>query len=122
MNNNNSVWGWHLLVDAKEGNIAAIKSKAIITKFADELVKRINMKAYGRPKVVHFAEHDPSKEGYSLVQLIETSLISGHFVDRSGDFFLDCFSCREYDVEIVVDTINKFFAPKSLTTKFILRG
>lgn len=117
-----SVWGWHLLVDAKAGDIKSVTSKKQITKFSIELVKRIDMKAYGKPKVVHFAEHDVEKEGYSLVQLIETSLISGHFVDISGDFYIDCFSCREYNAELVIDTINEFFNPKSLTTKFILRG
>jgi hypothetical protein len=30
---------------------------------------------------------DPKQLGYSLVQLIETSAITGHFCDRSGDAY-----------------------------------
>jgi hypothetical protein len=42
-------------------------------------------KAYGAPVLEHFAEHLPEAAGYSLVQLIETSAITGHFCDLSSE-------------------------------------
>ncbi len=50
------------------------------------------MGSYEEPVLEHFATHDLSKAGYSLVQLIETSPITGHFVDKNGDAYLDVFS------------------------------
>jgi S-adenosylmethionine/arginine decarboxylase-like enzyme len=91
------VWGWHLILDCKAGKQEHITSKELITSFAKYLVKALDMKAFGEPTVVHFAEHDAEKAGYSLIQLIETSNITGHFVDISGDFYLDIFSCKEYN-------------------------
>ena len=45
----------------------------------------------------HRAAHVPQAAGYSLVQLIETSAITGHFCDASGDAYLDIFSCKDFD-------------------------
>jgi hypothetical protein len=42
-------------------------------------------KAYGAPVLEHFAEHLPEAAGYSPVQLIETSAITGHFCDLSSE-------------------------------------
>ena len=47
-----------------------------------------------------------------MFQLIETSLISGHFVDISNTAFLDIFSCNEYNTTDVTDFAKKFFRAK----------
>jgi S-adenosylmethionine/arginine decarboxylase-like enzyme len=54
------------------------------------------MKRFGECRVVHFGKED-RVAGYSMVQLIETSLISGHFSDMTGVASIDIFSCRPYD-------------------------
>lgn len=87
-------WGWHLILDCASCNLN-IQSPNAIREFVADLVHEIDMKAYGDPIIVHFATHDPQKGGYSLVQLIETSAITGHFVDSNGDAYLDIFSCKD---------------------------
>ena len=73
------------------------------------MVKRIKMKAFGEPIVEHFATHDPKAAGFSLVQLIETSAITGHFVDDDGSAYLDIFSCMTFDIETATpDTVVEF--------------
>ena len=47
--------------------------------------------------------------GYSLVQLIETSLVSGHFVDETNRAFIDVFSCAPYDPEAVTAFAGAYF-------------
>lgn len=54
------------------------------------------MQAYGEPQLNHFATHEPEAAGYTLTQLIETSLISGHFVDKNGDCYLDIFRANNF--------------------------
>ena len=115
-------WGYHLMLDCAAGDQDMITNADNITAFSKELVERIDMKAFGDPQVVHFAAHDPSKGGYTLVQLIETSNICCHFVDSTGDFYLDVFSCKEFNNEEVVATVRKFFSPKYITEMFVNRN
>jgi S-adenosylmethionine/arginine decarboxylase-like enzyme len=113
-------WGYHLVLDCFEADKEQISSGENITAFAKELVERIDMKAYGEPQVIHFGEDD--KLGYTLVQLIETSNICAHFSEDTGNFYLDVFSCKPYDKDVVVDTVSKFFSPKYFHETFLERG
>lgn len=112
-------WGYHLVVDCSAGS--NVSDKAHITKFIKELVPAIDMVAFGKPWVEHFATHDESKAGLSFCQMIETSNICGHFVDSSGDFYIDVFSCKPFDASIVGTLIDKYFAPKTTGMRFIER-
>ena len=85
------------------------------------MVEEIDMVAYGQPMIEHFATHDEDKAGWSLVQLIETSSITGHFVDKNGDFYLDVFSCKEFDIDKTIDFVNKHFEPKNINQTYLLR-
>lgn len=106
-------WGWHLVLDCKQCN-DGVKAAYAIRSFVDDLVEQIDMKAYGKPQIVHFATHDPQKGGYSLVQLIETSAITGHFVDLTGDAYLDVFSCKPFSEHTVIDVVMKHFNPQEI--------
>ena len=112
-------WGYHLILDCYDADKEKISSHNNIKAFAETLVERIDMVAYGEPQIIHFGEDD--KAGYTLVQLIETSNISGHFCDDSGNFYLDVFSCKPYSVEAVLETVNQFFAPKKIRERYIER-
>lgn len=114
-------WGYHLILDCRAGNIAKITSRDVIESFIKELVRRIGMKAYGNPTIQHFAEHDILKAGYSLVQLIETSSITGHFVDANGDFYIDIFSCKPYDIKLASEIVEKFFSPTHIRITYLTR-
>lgn len=113
-------WGYHMIVDAYNAPIELISSAPNIEVFAKTLVNRIDMKAYGEPQIIHFGDGD--KEGYTLVQLIETSNITAHFSEDTGNFYLDVFSCREYDREEVIKTVNQFFKPERIIERFFERG
>lgn len=113
-------WGWHLILDCASCN-DNVRNGTVIKAFVEELVPAIDMKAYGQPLIEHFANHDPSKGGFSLVQLIETSAITGHFVDSNGDAYLDIFSCKTIDVEIALAVIRKYFNPMSIKMHFLTR-
>lgn len=118
---NNEFWGYHLILDCAGGIISNVSSAKIIEEFVKELVPAIDMKAYGEPVVVHFASHSEKAAGYSLVQLIETSAITGHFSDTTGDFYLDIFSCKTFDDSIAQEIVKKYFNPVSLRFTFLTR-
>jgi S-adenosylmethionine decarboxylase len=105
------MWGQHFIVDMSECDLTAVKDKETILTFCSELVEKIGMVPYGEPLLEHFAKHIPSASGYTLVQLIETSSITAHFAENSGDIYLDVFSCKEFAKERVLELCNDFFSP-----------
>ena len=114
-------WGYHLILDCKNGNLEKVKSADTIKIFVQELVKEIDMVASGEPNIKHFATHNDDAAGYSLVQLIETSSITGHFVDKNGDCYIDIFSCKAFDIETAKSVVNKHFSPKQIKVTYLTR-
>lgn len=108
------MWGKHLIIDMAAGDKARVRSAEHISRFVETLIEAISMKAYGPPVLQHFAEHVPEAAGYSLVQLIETSAITGHFCDVSGDAYIDIFSCKDFDTDAAIDVVRTAFRPKHI--------
>ena len=108
------MWGKHLIVDMSRGNKERVRSEDHIRQFVVELVEAIGAKAHGPPLLQHMAKHAPDASGYSLVQLIETSAITGHFCDLSGDAYIDIFSCEAFDTSVAIDVIRSAFDPQHL--------
>jgi len=105
-------WGHHLIINAGGCCRRSIRSAQEITKFSNELVQKIDMVAYGPPRVVHFGSG--GKAGFTLVQLIETSNIVAHFVEETDDLYLDVFSCKEFSPHVVEAVLRSYFQPKHL--------
>lgn len=112
MSKNLPSWGKHLVVDAA-GATEAINDKDTIVRFTKQLVKDIDMVAFGEPQVEWFADHDPTKAGYTLVQLIETSAIVIHFVPQTWSLHADVFSCKDFDGNVVVSLLKEYFGIKA---------
>jgi S-adenosylmethionine/arginine decarboxylase-like enzyme len=102
------VWGIATSIDIYHCNPRTIRSAAKIKQFVAELCRLIEMKRFRETQVVHFGEEE-RVAGYSMVQLIETSLISAHFANMTNTTYLDVFSCKAYDPEVVADFAQKFF-------------
>jgi len=114
-------WGYHLILDCKGCDTKKLKDGKNIIAFVKALVPAIDMKAYGEPTLAHFATHNPHAAGYSLVQLIETSSITGHFAEEIGDAYIDIFSCKPFDMEVAKKVVDEFFGPEQIKTFFLTR-
>lgn len=57
---------------------------------------------------------EPRVSGYSMTQLIETSLISGHFANESNAAYLDIFSCKFYLPYVVATFARAFFGAQEV--------
>lgn len=115
-------WGQHLIIDAAQGDLNLVQDVNHIAAFTKVLVEEIDMVAYGEPMIPKFANHDPAKGGASLIQFIETSNICGHFVDSNGDFYIDIFSCKEFDNEKAVRLVQEWFRPKAIAHQVLYRA
>lgn len=101
-------WGLLSCIDLYECDPETIRDAEKIKMFVSRLCKLIEMKRFGETQVVHFGE-DERVAGFSMIQLIETSLISAHFANASNTTYLDVFSCKIYDPQTVAEFAKKFF-------------
>jgi hypothetical protein len=74
------IWGYHALFDCEKCPVEKF-TEGNIRSFIINIVRDIGMKSYGDLMINHFASHTPDVAGFSFCQMIETSNITGHFVD-----------------------------------------
>jgi S-adenosylmethionine/arginine decarboxylase-like enzyme len=125
-------WGLHTAIDLYDCDLAVMTDPDALRRFAADLVDLLDMEAYGPPIVEFFGcgtwkpgdpEHEkPDTAGYTLVQLIQTSSITGHFADGLRRIFLDVFSCKAYDPAVVVEFSRTFFHAGETAHKVLNRG
>ena len=101
-------WGLACSFDIYDCNPDTIRDSEKIRQFVVELCDLIAMKRFGECQVVNFGE-DERVAGFSMVQLIETSLISAHFANASNATYLDVFSCKPYDPAVVEKFALEYF-------------
>lgn len=114
-------WGFHLMLDCSNCKNEAITNPETLKAWVQELVQEIQMVAYGEPQIVHFGENDPKLTGWTVLQLIETSNIMAHFNDFTNEAYIDVFSCREFDRELAIGVVRKYFSPESYSIRYLER-
>lgn len=106
--NKTEYWGVSSSIDLYECDLALMQNAEAIREFVKILCDRIKMRRYGETQVVFFGD-EPRVQGFSMTQLIETSLISAHFADASRAIYLDVFSCAPYKPEDVAEFAKEYF-------------
>ena len=113
-------WGLHTGIDIHGCNPRLVRDAETIKRFVVELCDLIEMKRFGECVVVDFGE-DERVAGYSMTQLIETSLISAHFANQTNAVYLDVFSCKYYNPYVVAEFTKKFFEGKDYDLHYTCR-
>jgi S-adenosylmethionine decarboxylase len=98
-----------------------MQNEAAIKRFVRELCDLIKMRRFGETRLVRFGD-DPRVTGFSMTQLIETSLVSAHFADNSRAIYLDVFSCAPYDPNEAAAFAARFFNAQCHQVQIILRS
>ena len=101
-------WGVSSSIDLYNCDLDLMMNADAIREFVKILCDRIKMRRYGETQVVFFGD-EPRVQGFSMTQLIETSLISAHFANASRAIYLDVFSCAPYDPEDVARFATEYF-------------
>ena len=113
-------WGMASAIDIYDCDPLLIRDAEAIQRFVIELCELIEMKRFGDTQIVHFGE-DEKVAGYSMTQLIETSLISGHFANATNTAYLDVFSCKFYEPRNVAEFAVAFFEGSKYKLHIALR-
>jgi len=114
-------WGLLTSLDLHSCNPETIRDARAIKRYVDELCELIEMRQFGETQIVNFGQ-DEKVAGFSMVQLVETSLISGHFANKSNNAYIDIFSCKFYEPSVVVEFTKKYFEAKNVKMHYILRS
>ncbi len=113
-------WGLASAIDIYGCDPELIRDAKAIRNFVVKLCDLIEMKRFGETIIVNFGEEE-RVAGYSMVQLIETSMISAHFVNFTSAVYLDVFSCKPYDPEVARDFAQDYFKGERSTLNVTLR-
>ncbi len=115
------VFGWELQLDLYECDEFSISNEEKIQNFGLELCKVIDMIPYGPAHTPYFGENSEITKGYSLLQFIETSSITGHFSEGTGAAYLNIFSCKTFDAKLAEDFSVKYFNAQHCISRFTTR-
>jgi S-adenosylmethionine/arginine decarboxylase-like enzyme len=115
------VFGYELILDCYDCDIKIISSKGKLKQYVDELCPLIKMKPYGETLIPFFGEKKKHTKGHSLVQLIETSAITGHFSEYWENAYINIFSCKKFNWEKAEQFTKDFFKVKMMKSHLIKR-
>jgi len=104
-------WGLSSCIDLYDCDRRLMQDANAIKDFVRQLCDRIQMRRFGDTQVAYFGD-DPRVTGFSMTQLIETSLVSAHFADASRTIYLDVFSCAPYEPKDVAGFAAEYFKAK----------
>jgi hypothetical protein len=72
--------------------------------------------------IPHFGHANERTSGYSLVQLIETSSVTGHFSEYNSSAYLNIFSCAWFDAERTAAFCSEYFRAQRIEQVLVRRG
>jgi len=114
-------YGLELILDLYDCDAKTIRSRRKLNEFVNDVCALVKMRKYGKPSIHHFGLNNPHTAGYSLIQFIETSSITGHFSELWNSAYINIFSCKQFNTEKVANFTKKFFDAKRVTKRLILR-
>jgi S-adenosylmethionine decarboxylase len=121
MDQPSACWGVSACIDLYDCDLKLMQDEQAIKRFAREFCALIKMRRFGETQVVRFGD-DPRVTGFSMTQLIETSLVSAHFADNSRAIYLDVFSCAQYEPNAAANFAARFFKAHRCQVQVVVRS
>jgi len=126
MNNNNTPYGYELILDLHGCDPSTFNRKSLRAYF-NKLCKAIDMKRcelyfwddVGVP--AKEKENLPHTKGTSAVQFILTSNITIHTLVLLKAAYVNIFSCKQFDRKVAEKITKEWFGAKKCRTHFIER-
>ena len=115
------LYGIETVIDLHECDGEIISSEQKLRAYLRKIVRLLDMVAYGQPIVERFGFNAEHTAGYSIVQLIETSSITGHFSEAFRSAHINIFSCKAYDTRAACEFTRRFFGAADATARVLKR-
>jgi len=120
------MYGKELIVDLHGCVLPCTRTR--IQSFMEQLCKLINMER----EDLHFWDYEGDQEAYdaaedhlkgiSAVQFIKTSSIVIHTIDVQRKVFLNIFSCKDFETQMVLDFCSEYWGSHGLKFEELERG
>ncbi|MFH1777485.1 MAG: S-adenosylmethionine decarboxylase [Candidatus Omnitrophota bacterium] len=114
-------YGMELVLDLFDCDPKIISSRKKLQIYVDKLCTLIKMKKYGKTLLPYFGLSSDFTKGYSLLQFIETSSITGHFSELWNTAYINIFSCQSFNSKQAREFTKKFFKAKTLKNRVLIR-
>lgn len=106
-------------IDLKDCKLEIMQDKEAVTRYSSTLVKLLDMEPVGELQIAKFG--NDGLYGFSFSQFIMTSLLSGHFIEKTRSIYIDVFSCKEYDPKKIVEFSELYFEGKAANVRVTIR-
>jgi len=121
------IYGYSSILDVVDCNPEAFTRESI-ERFLVALCEAIDMER----EDLHFWDYEGDPNGYaaapthlrgtSAVQFIKTSSIVIHTLDDLNVVFIDLFSCKEYEPNVVIAIVEDHFKGEVWSSRTLVRG
>ena len=116
-------YGPHLTYYGYGADSIRLNDMQVVFKFLLNLPGIIGMKRLTMPYVLSYDGADkPNDYGVTGIVIIATSHISIHTYPHDKTFFLDIFSCKQFDQKKALAFIRKTFDAKMEDVALVVRG
>ncbi|MFC7547703.1 S-adenosylmethionine decarboxylase family protein [Plantactinospora sp. GCM10030261] len=116
-----SAFGVELVLNLHGCAPDTVRSPDRLAAYVRDLCELIGMRRYGDLFAERFGLNETKTTGYSIVQLIETSSITGHFSEARNAAYLNIFSCKEFDIDAATAFTAGFFGATSVERHVLTR-
>ncbi len=94
----------------------------VVRKMLLDLVRMAGMNRLSAPTVVFHDAKNRLNSGVTGIILLSESHISIHTYSERGDIYMDMFSCRPFDVNVVKAYVTELFGIADIDEQVIRRG
>jgi S-adenosylmethionine decarboxylase len=114
--------GNHLIIDGIDVEFKLLNDKKLIKNLLKELPSVVGMHTLTRPKVIRATPKKWDTGGITGFVILSESNISIHTYPQEGRFYLDLFSCMEFDVDKAVYYLKDKLKLKNFKKTLLKRG
>ena len=114
--------GNHLIIDGVDISESLLDDEKLIKKILRELPKVVDMHTLTNAKVIRATPKEYDTGGLTGFIVLSESNISIHTYPQEGKFYLDLFSCMEFDVDKAINYPKKKFDMKDFKQTLLKRG
>lgn len=116
-------FGFQLLLDLYNCRAGVCDDLTLCYQFLDEIVDYLGMEKQAPPNIFRTdALRFPDKAGLSgWAPLVESSIVI-HTLTPKDYISIDIYCCKQFDVNKAKLFVRKFFSPKRMDERYLLRG
>lgn len=117
------MFGPHLVLELYGCDKESTRSVDTTFTFLDSVPASIGMTKIMPPYAFRYSGKVPEEWGVSGVVLIAESHIAVHtFPDQNEFVTVDIFSCKDFDIDLAIKEIEKFYKPAKIEKQLFMRG